>query len=75
MTQQITTPCRDVMAEVHRDVSEGSSLSESLARHPKIFNSLYISLIAAGEDTGDLTSSYRQLMKFLKWMDEMQSTN
>lgn len=64
---------RDIMAEVHRDVSEGSSLSESLARHPKIFNNLYISLIAAGEDTGDLTSSYRQLMRFLKWMDEMQS--
>lgn len=64
---------RDVMAEIHRDVSEGSSLSESMARHPKIFGNLYISLIAAGEDTGDLTSSYRQLMKFLKWMDEMNS--
>lgn len=64
---------RDVMSEIHRDVSEGSSLSESMSRHPKIFGNLYISLISAGEETGDLTSSYRQLMKFLKWMDEMNS--
>lgn len=64
---------RDVMAEIHRDVSEGSSLSESMGRHPKIFGNLYISLISAGEETGDLTSSYRQLMKFLKWKDELDS--
>jgi|TARA_R110002126_G_scaffold13118_3_gene56825 type IV pilus assembly protein PilC len=67
------TTLRDVMSEIHRDVSEGSSLSESMSRHPKVFGNLYISLISAGEDTGDLTSSYLQLMKFLKWMDMMQS--
>lgn len=64
---------RDVMSEVHRDVSEGSSLSEALARHPKIFNSLYISLVSSGEETGDLTASYRQLIKYLKWVDQMQT--
>lgn len=67
------TALRDIMSEVHRDVSEGSSLSESLGRHPKVFGNLYLALIGAGEETGDLTSSYRQLMRFLKWMDEMQS--
>ena len=64
---------RDIMSEVYRDVSEGSSLSEALERHPKVFTNLYISLIRAGEDTGDLTSSYLQLVKYLKWVDEMQS--
>ncbi len=64
---------RDMMAEVHRDVSEGSSLSEALAQHPKVFTNLYISLIAAGEETGDLTSSYLQLVKYLKWVDKMQA--
>ncbi|HBR69795.1 MAG TPA: type II secretion system F family protein [Rhodospirillaceae bacterium] len=64
---------RDVMSDVYRDVSEGSSLSEAMAKHPKIFNNLYISLIKAGEDTGDLTASYRQLVKYLKWVDAMQS--
>lgn len=64
---------RDIMSEVHRNVSDGSSLSESLAKHPKVFKNIYIALIKAGEDTGDLTSVYRQLVKYLKWVDEMQS--
>ena len=63
---------RDVMSEIHRDVSEGSSLSEALARHPKIFSNLYISLVASGEETGDLQESYKQLIKYLKWVDQMQ---
>ncbi len=63
---------RDTVTEIYRDVSEGSSLSEALAQHPKIFTNLYVSLIAAGEETGDLTSSYRQLIKYLKWVDKMQ---
>lgn len=64
---------RDIMAEVYRDVSEGSSLSEAMALHPKVFKNLYISLIASGEETGDLTSVYNHLVKYLKWVDEMQS--
>lgn len=64
---------RDILSDVYRDVSEGSSLSEAMAQHPKTFNNLYISLIASGEETGDLTASYRHLIKYLKWVDDMQS--
>lgn len=64
---------KDLMTDVNRNVSEGSSLSEAFANHPKIFGNLYISLIKAGEDTGDLTKSYLQLVKYLKWVDDMQT--
>ena len=64
---------RDIMSEIFRDVSDGSSLSEAMARHPKVFKPLYISLIEAGEETGDLTSSYLQLVKYLKWVDVIQA--
>ncbi len=64
---------RDIMSEIYRDVSDGSSLSEAMEKHPKIFKPLYISLIEAGEETGDLTSSYLQLIKYLKWVDVIQS--
>ena len=64
---------RDIMTDIHRDVSDGSALSEAMAKHPKVFTNLYISLIKAGEDTGDLTSIYRQLVKYLKWLDDMRS--
>jgi type IV pilus assembly protein PilC len=63
---------RDVMSEIHKDVSEGSSLSEAMGKHPKVFTNLYISLVGSGEETGDLTSSYKQLVKYLKWVDQMQ---
>jgi len=64
---------RDIMTDVCRDVSDGSSLSESVARHPRVFKNLYVSLIASGEETGDLTGAYRQLVKYLKWVDQMQA--
>lgn len=64
---------RDIMSEIHRDVSEGSSLSEAMALHPRVFKNLYVSLVGAGEDTGDLTKSYMQLIKYLKWVDQMQA--
>ncbi|MGH1456875.1 MAG: type II secretion system F family protein [Alphaproteobacteria bacterium] len=64
---------RDVISEVHRDVRDGASLSESLEKHPKIFKPLYISMIKAGEDTGDLTLSYVRLVSYLKKVAEMQA--
>jgi type IV pilus assembly protein PilC len=67
------TSLRDIMAEVYRDVSEGSSLSEALGQHPKVFTNLYTSLIAAGEETGNMTASYRMLIKYLKWVEDMQT--
>lgn len=64
---------KDIMTDVHRSVSDGASLSESLGNYPNVFTSLYISLIKAGEDTGDLEKSYTQLIKYLKWVDDMQT--
>jgi type IV pilus assembly protein PilC len=64
---------RDMMSEIYRDVSEGSTLSEALQKHPKVFTNLYVSLVAAGEETGKMSASYQQLIKYMKWVDEMQS--
>ncbi len=63
---------RDIMSEIWRDVSEGSALSEAMARHPLIFSPLYVSLIAAGEETGNLNASYQQLIKFLSWKEDLE---
>ncbi len=67
------TALRDAMSEIHRDVSEGSQLSEAMNKHPRIFSNLYVSLVASGEKTGKMSSSYRQLVKYLKWVDLMQT--
>src|SRR5262249_9114643 len=38
---------RDILSEIYRDVTEGNSLSESMAKHPEVFNNLFLSLINA----------------------------
>lgn len=64
---------RDIMSEIYRDVSEGGTLSEAMSKHPKVFTNLYVSLVAAGEETGKMSATYQQLIKYMKWVDEMQS--
>jgi type IV pilus assembly protein PilC len=48
---------KDAFVEVRKDVEAGMSLSEGLRRHPKIFNELYVAMIAAGETGGILDST------------------
>jgi type IV pilus assembly protein PilC len=43
-----------VLVQSRTDVEQGSSLSAALARHPKVFNNLFISMIKAGETGGVL---------------------
>ena len=62
---------RDMMMDIYRDVSEGQSLSNAMKAHPKVFSHIFVSLIAAGEETGNLTMSFTQLIAHLKWSDEM----
>src|SRR5205823_1812202 len=44
------------VSEVRLDVERGSSLSSAIAKHPAIFNDLYVSMIKSGETGGVLES-------------------
>jgi type IV pilus assembly protein PilC len=50
-----------VINQVIGDVEAGSSLSASFAKHPDVFNRVYISLIAAGEASGTLDKALERL--------------
>lgn len=50
-----------VLTEVITDVEAGKAFSASLSRHPKVFNSVFISLIAAGEVSGTLDSALERI--------------
>ena len=43
-----------VISEVREDVESGVVLSRAMARHPKVFNRLYVAMIEAGEASGTL---------------------
>lgn len=44
----------DALRQVRADVVAGSSLAESMRKHPKVFNELYVALVEAGEAGGTL---------------------
>ncbi|WP_142849658.1 type II secretion system F family protein [Telmatospirillum sp. J64-1] len=62
---------KNILAEIYKDVSEGESLSVAFGRHPKVFGAVFTSLLAAGEDSGNLTDSFTQLVKHLKWTEQV----
>lgn len=45
---------KQVIAQLGKDVESGQSLSDSLAKHPKIFEPLFINMVRAGETGGVL---------------------
>src|ERR1700746_3845648 len=42
----------EIIAELRADVEGGLLLSQAMARHPKVFNELYVSMVQAGEASG-----------------------
>jgi type IV pilus assembly protein PilC len=62
---------REVLADLLESVEGGKTLSQALAGHPKVFDSVFISLIRAGEETGNLPEVLGNLTESIKWQDEL----
>ncbi|TAK89025.1 type II secretion system F family protein [Patescibacteria group bacterium] len=52
---------KSVIAEVIASVEGGSTLSDAFSKHPKVFNEIYIALVAAGETSGTLDKALLRL--------------
>lgn len=50
-----------ILAQVKSDIESGSTLADAMAKHPGAFDSLYVSLIAAGEAAGILDTIMNRL--------------
>ncbi|MBA4394993.1 MAG: type II secretion system F family protein, partial [Desulfobacca sp.] len=59
--------------EVLDRVKEGDSLSDALARHPKIFQDIYIQMVRAGEASGKLEEVLNRVGSFLEYDIETQA--
>lgn len=60
-SQTANKPLQSIINQVISDVEAGSTLADALGRHPKIFDSVYVSLIAAGETSGTLDQALARL--------------
>lgn len=52
---------RAAIREMQADVEKGESLATSMRRHPKIFPAILVNMVAAGEASGNLEESFRQM--------------
>jgi type IV pilus assembly protein PilC len=61
-------PCvlKNALQEVAGEVESGSTLSDAFAKHPKIFDRLYVNMIKAGEAGGVLDTILERLAQFME---------
>jgi type IV pilus assembly protein PilC len=52
---------QEVVNHVLNSVEAGTSLSQSFAEHPQVFNNIYIALVAAGEASGSLDKALARI--------------
>lgn len=57
---------REVLEQIRGDVEAGSTLSDAMARHPKVFDSLFTNMVAAGETGGILDTILQRLSSFIE---------
>lgn len=62
-----------VISEVLRDVEGGKPLGEALDKHPRVFNTVYVSLVRAGEAAGKLDEMLMRLADNLEKEREFRS--
>ncbi|MGB5344909.1 MAG: type II secretion system F family protein [Woeseia sp.] len=56
---------KSALIDVIGSLESGRSLSQSLARHPKIFSNLFISIISIGEETGTMDTAFLRMYEYL----------
>ena len=62
-----------ILIDIKDRIESGSSFSQALAEHPKVFSNLYINLVAAAEMSGSLSQMLQQLVEYLDQEAETRS--
>lgn len=62
-----------VLGQVAKDIVGGNSFHTALARHPKTFNNIWLSLVEAGEVGGNLAETLGQIAQYIKTQEAMRS--
>lgn len=66
LTEQLQkNPLAEIVNQVADDVNAGSSLADALSRYPNVFSNLFVSMVAAGEESGTLEEVLLRLAEIL----------
>jgi len=67
------TSIRDVAYELRRQIIAGSTLAETLEKYRSLFGRVYVGLVKAGEDSGELDKTLARMLELLKKQDAIKS--
>lgn len=74
MVEQVTNlRFKTPLSEVRTAVNEGSALADALAKHPRLFDDLFVSMVRAGEVAGNLDEVLGRLADFLEASQKLKS--
>lgn len=62
-----------ILHNIHNEIKEGATFSSALAKFPNIFSSLYIPMVRAGEDTGNLPEVLLRIADYRMKQEELLS--
>ncbi|MFV1950790.1 MAG: type II secretion system F family protein [Nitrospinota bacterium] len=75
ISTQIENPrFRGIIDGIAADIEDGRLMSEAMERYPDIFPDIYISMVKAGEGTGNLHEMLTRLVRFQKKREEFLAT-
>lgn len=63
---------KEVVGDVYRNVEGGSAFSEALEKHPRIFSKLFVSMVKAGEASGNLDTVLNRLAVFTEHQADLR---
>jgi type IV pilus assembly protein PilC len=62
---------RNVTSLVIQEVESGTTLSNALKKYPRYFDDVFVALISAGEQSGELARVLNSLGETIRWGEEM----
>jgi len=63
---------QSVMRDVRMNVAEGVRLAQAMAKHPKVFNDLVVSMVRAGEEGGFLEDVLKRIATFIEHQEDLK---
>ncbi len=63
---------KNLTQEIIESIKSGNLFSQTIAKHPEIFRSIYVGLIDMGEKTGNLAESFKNIIDDIKWNVEIK---
>ncbi len=72
-SQQENPTFKEVLKTIKEDVESGSTFADALKKHPKVFDPLFVNMIAAGEIGGILDTILNRLAEFIEKTEKLKT--